>query len=232
MRADSPDVFEVHGPPRLSYPPERVIRALAGVVTDERLKRIEDVVSGRTDDLTVVLDRVGDPHNISAVLRSADAFGVQSVHAIMGEMGFLASKGVSKGTHRWLDVHRYESAEPCIAQLKAEGFRIFAASMEGTQTPEDLGNNERVAIVFGNEHRGVSEDVRAQVDGTFAIPMHGFVESLNVSVAAAITIRALRQKMGRPLSPSRELELQARFLMNSVKNADQVIEQSEAHGTE
>jgi tRNA (guanosine-2'-O-)-methyltransferase len=230
MRADSPDVFEVHGPPQLQHPAELVIRALSGIVTPERLKRIEDVVSGRTDDLAVVLDGVADPHNVSAVLRSADAFGVQTVHAITGDMGFLASKGVSKGTHRWLDVHQYDTAEPCLRRLKADGFEIFAASMEATQTPEDLGNKERVAIVFGNEHRGVSEDVRAQVDGTFAIPMRGFVESLNVSVAAAITIRALRQKMGRALSPSRELELKARFLMNSVKNADQVIEESVVHG--
>jgi len=89
---------------------------------------------------------------------------------------------------------------------------------------EDLRATERLAVVFGNEHCGVSEEMRVLADGTFSIPMRGFVESLNISVAAAITMQALTRE-GRPALPSaRQRELEARFLMNSVKNADQVIE--------
>ena len=227
MRADDPDVVEIEGPPQLGYPARVVIDALSPVVTPARLARIDEVVSQRTEGLVVVLDTIADPHNASAVLRSADAFGVQAVHVILGEHGFRASTGVSKGTHRWLDVHRYRNADPCLRTLRDRGFRIYATAMNAEKTPEDLGKTgERLAIVFGNEHRGVSEEVRNRCDGTFAIPMVGFVESLNVSVAAAVTIRALRGYVQAGLSPARELELKARFLMNSVKNPTEVIERS------
>jgi tRNA (guanosine-2'-O-)-methyltransferase len=201
-----------------------VIEALSPVVTPERLQRIEEVVGSRTDDLVLVLDGIEDPHNSSAALRSADAFGVQSVHVIVGEHGFRASRGVSKGTHRWLDVVRYESAQACARRLKQDGYAIYVAAMGAETQPEDLHHRSRLAVVFGNEHRGVSPDMQSFADGTFSIPMRGFVESLNVSVAAAITMQALARD-GRPrLRAERQRELKARFLMNSVKNADQVIE--------
>lgn len=218
-------MYEIEGPPPLRRPAELVIAALSPVVTPERLQRIEEVVAGRTDSLVVVLDRIADPHNSSAVLRSADAFGVQNVHAIVGEHGFVASSGVAKGTHRWLDVVRHETAEACARRLKESGYAIYVAAMGGEASPADLREVPRLAVVFGNEHRGVSSDMRALADGTFSIPMRGFVESLNVSVAAAITIQVLAGEGRAPLDPARRRELMARFLMNSVKNADQVIDQ-------
>jgi tRNA (guanosine-2'-O-)-methyltransferase len=225
VRADDPDVIEVEGPPQLERPPEVVIEALREVVTAERLARIEQVVSGRTDSLVVVLDQLSDPHNASAVLRSADAFGVQRVHAVVGEHGFRASRGVSKGTHRWLDIVRYETADACARRLKSEGYSIYVAAMGGECSPAGLHEVSRLAVVFGNEHRGVSLAMRNAADGSFSIPMGGFVESLNVSVAAAITMHTLAND-GRPrLIPERRRELTARFLMNSVRNAEQVIAQ-------
>lgn len=226
MRADDPDVIEIQGPPPLTRPAEVVIAALSAVVTTERLQRLERVVEARTDALAVVLDRIADPHNSSAVLRSAEAFGVQNVHAIVGEHGFMAARGVAKGTERWLDVLRYESAAGCARQLKAEGYEIYVAAMGGHASLDDLKRIPKLAVAFGNEHRGVSQELREVADGTFSIPMRGFVESLNVSVAAAITIQTLTDG-GRPgLDHTRRRELLARFLMNSVRNADRVIEQS------
>ena len=225
MRADDPDVIEIEGPPRLEQPPELIIEALREVVTPERLARLEAVVEGRTDSLVVVLDQLSDPHNASAVLRSADAFGVQRVHAIVGRHGFRASRGVAKGTERWLDVTRYETVDACARRLKSDGYAIYVAAMGGEASPDDLRQVPRLAVVFGNEHRGVSSEMREVADGTFSIPMRGFVESLNVSVAAAITMQTLTHD-GRPrLDPERRRELIARFLMNSVRNAEQVIAQ-------
>ena len=216
-------MIEIEGPPPLAHEPAVVIEALGPVVTEERRRRISDVVASRTDSLVVVLEEIADPHNSSAILRSADAFGVQTVHVIVGEHGFRASHGVSKGTHRWLDVIRYDNGEACVHAMKREGYSIYVAAMDADTTPSDLARVSRVALVFGNEHRGVSPAMKGHADGTFAIPMRGFVESLNVSVAAAITMQGLAH--GRPgLPPARQRELEARFLMNSVKNADQVIE--------
>ena len=209
----------------MERPAEQVIEALSAVVTPERLQRIQEVVDGRTDSLVVVLDRIADPHNSSAVLRSADAFGVQNVLAIVGEHGFRASHGVSKGTQRWLDVTRYENAEACARRLKDAGYSIYVAAMGGEATPEDLREVPQLAVVFGNEHRGVSTEMRELADGAFSIPMRGFVESLNVSVAAAITLQTLARNGRRPLSPERRRELLARFLMNSVRNAGQIIDE-------
>lgn len=225
MRADDPDVIEIEGPPRLEWPPEVVIEALREVVTPERLARLEAVVEGRTDSLVVVLDQIADPHNASAVLRSADAFGVQRVHAIVGRHGFRASRGVAKGTERWLDIVRYETADACARRLKSDGYAIYVAAMRGEAALGDLRRIPRLAVVFGNEHRGVSQEMGDAADGTFSIPMQGFVESLNVSVAAAITMQTLAND-GRPrLGLSRQRELMARFLMNSVRNAEEVIAQ-------
>jgi tRNA (guanosine-2'-O-)-methyltransferase len=201
-----------------------VIEALSPTVTPERLARIEDVVRSRTDSLVLVLDGIVDPHNSSAVLRSADAFGVQTVHVIVGKRGFRASRGVSKGTHRWLDVVRYQSAATCARRLKQDGYAIYMATMGADTRPEDLHDTPRLAVVFGNEHCGVSPEMRSFADGTFSIPMRGFVESLNISVAAAITMETLARDGRARLPAARQQELKARFLMNSVRNADQVIE--------
>lgn len=225
MRADDSDVIEIEGPPQLEWPVELVIQALSAVVTSKRLQRIEEVVENRTDGLVIVLDSIADPHNSSAVLRSADAFGVQTVHVIVGEQGFRASRGVSKGTHRWLDVVHHQSAEACARRLKGDGYAIYVASMGADTTLQDLHEVPRLAVVFGHEHRGVSSAMRGLADGTFSIPMRGFVESLNVSVAAAITMHALAGDPRPRLGRDRKRELQARFLMNSVRNANQVIEQ-------
>ena len=225
MRADDPDVMEIEGPPRLSHPADVVIEALSSAVTSERRRRIQEVVSQRTDDLVVVLDSISDPHNSSAVMRSADAFGVQTVHVILGSYGFRASHGVSKGAHRWLDVVRYETPEACAKRLKDAGYSIYVAAMGADHDLGSLRTQPRLAVVFGNEHRGASPAWSELADGAFSIPMRGFVESLNVSVAAAITIQALAAGARAPLNDERKRALEARFLMNSVKNADQVIDE-------
>lgn len=224
MRHDDPDVHEVKtGPPVLPAAPAQVIAALSPLITDRRRARIDEVVAGRTFDVIPVLDQVHDPHNASAILRSADAFGIQRVEVIPAPTGFQAARAVSKGAQRWLDVHSRASAADCHRALKAEGYEIFVASMEGEHRPEDLARRPKVAVVFGHEHLGVSEEMRALADGAFAIPMRGFVESLNVSVAAAITLHALTAS-GRPgLDAAAVEELRARYLMLTVRDAARVV---------
>lgn len=223
MRRDSPDVVEVPPPRPLPAPAPQVIAALRPFLSPERMARIDKVVAGRTRRLVLVLDQTTDPHNAAAVLRSADAFGVQEVHVIAGEQLFTAPRRVARGTAHWLDVIRHENAADCAAVLHARGYAILVASMEGTVTPTQLREQRPVAVVFGNEHLGVSPALRALADGTYAIPMHGFVESLNVSVAAAITMHAMTYDRAGDLPPHEQDELRARFMLSSMSSGDEVV---------
>jgi len=217
------DVCAVAPPTELPAPPGVVIDVLSPLVTPERHARIESVVVGRTDDVVVVLEEVHDPHNASAVLRSADAFGVQTIHVVDPGKTFAVARKIAQGTHRWIDVYRYDDVATCAHALKRQRYKIVVAAMGGDLKPEDLGGMDRFAIVLGNEHDGVSSSMRALADATYEIPMRGFVESLNVSVAAAITLRAATAGRAGSLSPDRRVELTARFLMASVKDAERIV---------
>lgn len=225
MRRKDPECLDLPDTANLPAPPAVVLEALGPLLTEQRLERIEQVIAARSDAVVAVLDGLIDPHNVSAVLRSADAFGVRRVHLIDSNAPFLVSPRVSKGTDRWLQVTTHRSTLACVEALRARGHRIFVAApaAEGSVSPEDLAREPRPAIVFGNEHAGVSPELQALADGTYTIPMRGFVQSLNVSVAAAITLFAAMQ--GRPgnLDAQAMEVLRARYYLLSVPQADAVV---------
>lgn len=223
MRRDDPDVYEVTGPPPLPAPARDVIAVLAPVVTPERLARIDAVIARRTRSVIPVLEDVTDPHNASAVLRSADAFGAQEIHVVPGPNGFRAAHAVSKGTHRWLDVVRHADARSCADHLHARGYTIAIAAMNGAFAPEDLRARGPVAIVFGNEHSGVSGAMADFADATLTVPMVGFVESLNVSVAAAITLYVTTRGRQGDLPENEREELRARYLLSTVRDSTRLV---------
>lgn len=227
MRRDDPNVYEVSPQTPLPASPEAIIDTLTPLVTPARRARFDSVAAGRTHRVSVVLEAIDDPHNTSAVFRSCDAFGVQRIHVVPGRHGLLAAHKVSKGTHRWLDLVAHPDAKACADALHAEGYRILIATMEGESRPEDLREG-RVAIVLGNEHAGVSSTLRNHADGTYAVPMKGFVESLNVSVAAATTLYTATAGQPGDLSDSERAELVARWLMLTVKDAERVIRERSA----
>jgi tRNA (guanosine-2'-O-)-methyltransferase len=224
MRGD-PDTYPVADHSLLPAADSVILAALEPLLTDERRARIDDVIATRSTAVTAVLDGLIDPHNVSAVLRSADAFGVQHVHVIEGTEPFLATARTARGADRWVDVFRHATSAACVRALRERGHRIFVASMEGAVAPEALAQEPRVAIVFGNEHSGVSQELRDLADGTYAIPMCGFVQSLNVSVAAAITLFAAMR--GRPgdLDAEAARALRARFVFKSVPQAEAIVEE-------
>lgn len=232
MQAQETDelVFDAHGPPELPRDLDvaAIHSALEPHLTPARMERIRAVVAERTLAIAPVLDRIHDPHNASAIMRSADAFGIQRLHIIAEHGAFLANQKVAKGTERWLDLVRYESPEEAAAALRKDGYRIFIAAMDGEHRPETLAEaGDRIAVVFGNEHRGVSPEFRALADGSFAIPMLGFVESLNVSVAAAVTLYTLRQRLHKPLSEEERAILEARMMLSSSgSSAEAILERS------
>lgn len=211
------------GPPALEAPAAGVIEALVPHVTEARWARIQAVVAARSYAVQPVLEAFHDPHNASAVLRSCDAFGIQRVHVVPGVEEFLAARKVSRGTDRWLDLARHEDVESCLGGLKGAGYEVFVASMEGEVHPAELARKPKVAILFGNERKGPSPAARALADGTYAVPMRGFVESLNVSVAAAITLQAVMHGRGGDLSEDERRTLEARYLMATVTGAGEIL---------
>lgn len=159
------------------------------LLTSERARRLLQVLDERTAHITLVMESVDDGHNQAAVLRSCDAFGIQNIHVVSGEAGFSPSPGVSKGTDKWLDIHRHQNMKEAVRELKKTGYRVWASRMDQVSNSiNDLDLSRPVAFIFGNEHEGVSNEAFSLADGTFNIPMSGFVESLNISVAAALTI--------------------------------------------
>lgn len=167
-------------------------------MTEERQKRIEGVLSRRQENITVVLENVFDPHNISAVMRSCDAVGVQEIYVLTNRVprhkkwGFRSSSSAAK----WLTVHQFTNLEECFAQVRSRYSSILTTHLASDSLClYNLDLTQSVALVFGNEHSGVSEEVRALADGNFVIPQVGMILSLNISVACAVTLyEAYRQK--------------------------------------
>ena len=196
----------------------------------ERKARIDEVVSRRTRTLVVVMEAFCDPQNVNAVLRTCDAFGVQEVHVVEGPMkGFDRNKKISQNADKWLDVTRWASTRECLASLAQRGFAIYVTWLgEGTVGLPELDFSGPVALVFGNESRGVSDDALALADARYAIPMRGFSQSLNVSVAAAVSLaRAIDRREAQrgshgDLPEAEARELRDRFYLLAVKQRSRI----------
>jgi tRNA (guanosine-2'-O-)-methyltransferase len=166
--------------------------------TDRRLEKIHRILSHRQPDLTVVLENIHDPHNVSAILRSADAVGIMGVHLVYTTEAFpKVGRKSSASASKWVGRRKWRSVEECYANLRQEGFKIFASQLDvGSVSVFDLNMKNKVALIFGNEHWGVSEEAAALADARFKVPMYGMIESLNVSVACAVSLyEALRQRL-------------------------------------
>ena len=167
--------------------------------TERRQARIRSVLARRQPDLTVVLENIHDPHNVSAILRSCDGVGVLRAHAVYSieepPPGAFARQ-TSAGAAKWVEVERHPSLADCYKRLRAEGFAILVTSIGPDARPlYDWNLRVPVALVLGNEMRGVSTEARDMADGAIQVPMVGMVESLNVSVACAVCLyEAYRQR--------------------------------------
>lgn len=165
--------------------------------TPERLARMRAVLERRQPDLRVVIEHVRDPHNASAILRTCDALGVHTVHLLYTDQPSPEiSRTVSSSSHQWLDIRRHSDPRELADALHAEGIPLLVTRRdEGARALVDVDFTRPAAVVFGNEHRGCSDEVAAVADGALWIPMVGMVESFNVSVSAAIVLaEAYRQR--------------------------------------
>ncbi len=167
-------------------------------MTPERFDRLNNVLNKRQPDLTVVLENVFDPHNISAVMRTCDAVGVQDIYILNNKIPPHRKWGdkSSSSAAKWLTIHQFTDAQECFAALRQHYKKIYTTHLSSDAVDlYGLNLTESVALVFGNEHSGVSDEIIAMADGNFIIPQVGIIKSLNISVACAITLyEAYRQK--------------------------------------
>lgn len=167
-------------------------------MTPERNDRLTAVLNKRQPDLTVVLENVFDPHNISAVMRTCDAVGIQDIFILNNKIPPHRkwSAKSSSSAAKWLSIHQFTDANECFNELRKRYKKIYTTHLSTDAVGlHELNLTEPVALVFGNEHSGVSEEIIAMADGNFIIPQVGIIRSLNISVACAVTLyEAFRQK--------------------------------------
>lgn len=205
---------------------------LGRFITEHKKGVIEQVLSKRTKYLTVVLEDIFKPHNASAVIRTCDCFGLQDIHVIEKTNQYKVNPFVTRGASQWVDLHKYfqagkNSVETCFDTLRKNGYKIYGTSPASTSISiYDLQPTEKLALVFGNEHEGISEDVKAKADGLVHIPMLGFTDSYNISVAASIFLYDLVKKadsLNIPdfyLSEKEKNMLRMKWYRSIVKNSE------------
>ena len=168
-------------------------------MTEKRYNKILNVVKHRQEDFTIVLENIHDPHNVSAILRSVESAGVDKVYLVYNTNKFPRVGRVSSASaNKWVSLEKYKTAEECFNKLKEQGYKIYTTHL-GEESENvslyDLDLTEKCAIVIGNEHAGVSDEAVKLSDKNFVIPMYGMIQSLNVSVSAAICLfEGLRQR--------------------------------------
>jgi tRNA (guanosine-2'-O-)-methyltransferase len=207
---------------------------LSPLLTENRRARFEKVLENRTRYVAMVLEDVYQSRNTSAVMRSADGMGIQDIHMIESYNVWAKNRSVSKGASRWLTLHRYQEAKDphgaCIAKLRKSGYRIVATSPhEGGFTPNTLPIDKPIAVVMGTEFEGVSDRLMTEVDDYVEIPMFGFSESFNISVASAIVMnkictRVRDEEIDSGLSDEEKQYLRLQWAFRTVKSADLILE--------
>jgi len=167
-------------------------------MNEVRREKLQQVLNKRQFNITVVMENVHDPHNISAVMRTCDAVGIQDIYILNTNIPEHKKFGAksSSSAAKWLTIHTFNDTAACITALRKKYNKIYTTHLTDNATQlYDLNLTDSIALVFGNEHAGVSDEIRSLADGNFIIPQVGIIQSLNISVACAVTIyEAFRQK--------------------------------------
>jgi len=203
---------------------KELIHYLSEFMTKERILLFNEVIEKRTQFLSIVLEDIYQPQNASAVLRTADCLGIQDVHIIEHRNSYKVNPDVALGANKWLNLSSYNNAKECINQLKKNGYKIASTALhENSISLNDFKPKTKTALVFGTESTGISDEVKDMTDVFIKIPMHGFTESYNISVAAAISMFQLVNKLNKlpdwPMKDEEKTNTVLKWVRKSVKNA-------------
>ena len=214
--------------------PAKIISILRPFVSDHKQQLVEEISKKRTRHITLVFEDIDKPHNISAVLRTAECMGIQDLHFIRNRNTYQVNPVITKGAAKWLTLHHHKDAasgseniQEAYDHLRRKGYKIYATSLgEGAISSEELDVSEKTAIVFGTEGTGISKEAAELADGLIQVPMRGFTESYNLSVTAAILLNTLlRNDSGDwSLSEEERQEVMADWYKQIVRGADKILE--------
>lgn len=209
-----------------------VVQALESLVQPRRKARIEKVIESRCFGIQPILESLADRGNMSAVLRTIEGLGMGAVHVVEARRKKLRmANRVSQGAEKWLEIQRWHTTEECVAAVKREGLQLVVTDLNASASIDDLDLSKPTALVFGNEKFGASELMREHADHTVILPMAGFSQSFNISVAAAISLHHLRLKrFGQTAGPgdldeSQKVRLRAEYFRKSVGESDRILQE-------
>lgn len=207
-----------------------VLKELYDIITPNKRELFDRIAAERTRFMTVVLENVYQEHNASAVLRSCDCFGIQTLNVIEKDNQYKVQRDIALGAGRWVDLYNFDRGEnpslDCIRTLKAKGYKIVATTPhEKDVSVTEMNIQEPFALVFGTERRGISPEIMAAADEYVHIPMYGFTESFNISVSVAIVLNVLRERLERSsinwkLSPEEQVELKLKWCKKILRGGD------------
>jgi tRNA/rRNA methyltransferase len=212
---------------------QELLTYLEHFITEERKERFLQVISARTNHFTVAMEDVFQMHNTSAVVRTCEVFGVQQAHSIEGRFGKRLDAKIAMGAQKWVDVFRYNDTQSCIDVLRAQGYQIVATTPhKDAYFLNDFDISKKSAFFFGTEKEGLSQQVLSQADTYLKIPMVGFTESLNISVAVAIVLQQLTDKLRRSqvtwqLTDEERLNTLINWTKKSIRNVKDVLKRYE-----
>lgn len=212
---------------------QELLTYLEHFITEERKERFLQVISARTNHFTVAMEDVFQMHNTSAVVRTCEVFGVQQAHSIEGRFGKRLDAKIAMGAQKWVDVFRYNDTQSCIDALRGQGYQIVATTPhKDAYFLNDFDISKKSAFFFGTEKEGLSQQVLSQADTYLKIPMVGFTESLNISVAVAIVLQQLTDKLRRSqvawqLTDEERLSTLINWTKKSIRNVKDVLKRYE-----
>ncbi|GAB4234436.1 MAG: tRNA (guanosine(18)-2'-O)-methyltransferase TrmH [Ekhidna sp.] len=210
---------------------KRIIEILEPFVSEHKQKLVDEVLEKRTRHVTLVFEDIDKPHNVSAVLRTAECMGIQDLHFIQNKNAYEVNPTITQGAAKWVTMHHYGKAQDnvaaCYESLRKKGYRVYATSLhEKAKSVYELDPNEKTAIVFGTEADGISPRAGELSDGYVHIPMAGFTESFNLSVSASICLTVLKGTATSwpSLDEKEKMELKAEWYRKIVREADKIIQ--------
>lgn len=212
---------------------QELLTYLEHFITEERKERFLQVISARTNHFTVAMEDVFQMHNTSAVVRTCEVFGVQQAHSIEGRFGKRLDAKIAMGAQKWVDVFRYNDTQSCIDALRVQGYQIVATTPhKDAYFLNDFDISKKSAFFFGTEKEGLSQQVLSQADTYLKIPMVGFTESLNISVAVAIVLQQLTDKLrcsqvAWQLTDEERLSTLINWTKKSIRNIKDVLKRYE-----